>query len=194
MRTLLGIIGLVLVLAACADDGSSGDGSDVGADPSEAATPSTTPSPSGPRGFDEPLFPGEVDPALDRLVQESVADLAPRLGVDEAEISAVSATSVTWPNGGLGCPEPGMQYAQVLVDGALVELEHGGQVYRYHAGNSGAPFLCDPSRAVAPVGGGDSRGRRGLNRPSPGSGLRAEARAAADVRSRSAARCRRRGR
>lgn len=160
MRTLLGIIGLVLVLAACADDGSAGDGS-AGSDPSDAATPSTTPSPSDPRGFDEALFPGEVDPALDRLVQESVADLAPRLGVDEAEVSAVSASSVTWPNAGLGCPEPGMMFTQVLVDGALVELEHGGQVYRYHAGNSGAPFLCDPSRAVAPVGGGDSGGGAG---------------------------------
>ena len=87
----------------------------------------------------------------------SVADLAPRLDVDEAEITPVSATSVMWPNGGLGCPEPGMQYAQVLVDGSLVELEHGGQVYRYHVGGSGdAPFLCDPARAVPPVGGGNA--------------------------------------
>lgn len=107
------------------------------------------------------MFPGEVDPALDRLVRESVADLAPRLGVDEAEITAISATTVTWPNAGLGCPEPGMMFTQVLVDGALVELEHGGQVYRYHAGGSGSPFLCDPARAVAPVGDGSSGGGAG---------------------------------
>jgi hypothetical protein len=37
-----------------------------------------------------------------------------------------------------------MQYAQVPVDGSVIELGHGGRVYRYHTGGSRTtPFLCD---------------------------------------------------
>lgn len=143
MRTGLTILALTLVLAACGTDrGSEGE-----SDAPEAG--------GGPIGFAEALFPGTVEPAYDALVDAAVTDLAARLDVDAAGISVVSATAVTWPNAGLGCPEPDAMYAQALVKGALVELEHDGRVYRYHAGGPGSePFLCDPPAAVPPVGGG----------------------------------------
>jgi hypothetical protein len=87
-----------------------------------------------------------VDPALDGLVQTAIADLARRLSVSAADIAVVSATPVRWPDRSLGCPQPGMVYPQVSVDGARIELANDGAVYSYHHGGSRGPFLCDPPR------------------------------------------------
>jgi hypothetical protein len=84
----------------------------------------------------------EVDPALTTLVDQAVADLATRLKVDASTIVTVSAQPMSWSDGSLGCPQPGMLYTQVMVDGALIELSVDGTSYSYHSGASGAPFLC----------------------------------------------------
>ncbi|HEY3005474.1 MAG TPA: hypothetical protein VGJ44_24220 [Kribbellaceae bacterium] len=73
----------------------------------------------------------------------AVADLARRLGVGSDAISVVSVEEVTWPDGSLGCPEPGMAYTQMLEDGQRIVLEHGGTSYEYHSGGHGEPFLCE---------------------------------------------------
>jgi hypothetical protein len=86
-----------------------------------------------------------IDPALGSLVAVAVADLANRLGVDPSQVSARSARTVTWPDRSLGCPQPGVAYPQVQVDGTLIELSVGGTVYAYHSGGSRGPFLCDKS-------------------------------------------------
>ena len=86
-----------------------------------------------------------VDPALGSFVATAVADLASRLGVDASEVSVVSARMVTWPDRGLGCPQPGMVYPQVQVDGTKIELSVRGTVYAYHSGGSRGPFLCEKS-------------------------------------------------
>ena len=40
-----------------------------------------------------------------------------------------------------------MSYAQVLTEGTLIRLQAGGQVYFYHSGSGGEPFLCESSSA-----------------------------------------------
>jgi hypothetical protein len=88
-----------------------------------------------------------VDPALQGLVQTSIEDLATRLSVPEGAIVVISAQPVRWPDRSLGCPQPGMVYPQVSVDGARIELSTGGAAYAYHCGGSRGPFLCaDPRR------------------------------------------------
>ena len=82
------------------------------------------------------------DPALQPLVDQAVADLATRLKIDASNIETMSAQSVSWPDGGLGCPQPGMAYTQVMVDGSLIQLSVNGTTYSYHSGGSRAPFLC----------------------------------------------------
>jgi hypothetical protein len=84
----------------------------------------------------------EIDPALRTLVDQAVADLATRLKIDASSIVTVSAQAMEWPDGSLGCPQPGMLYTQVMVDGALIQLSVDGTSYSYHSGASGAPFLC----------------------------------------------------
>jgi hypothetical protein len=54
----------------------------------------------------------------------------------------LSFEDVVWPDGGLGCPTPGMVYTQVMVEGYRILLQHQGQVYAYHGGGSSPPFLC----------------------------------------------------
>jgi hypothetical protein len=88
----------------------------------------------------------DVNSALSGLVQTAVADLSGRLGVSAADIAVVSATLVRWPDRSLGCPQPGMVYPQVSVDGARIELTTGGAVYAYHQGGSRGPFLCAEPR------------------------------------------------
>lgn len=89
---------------------------------------------------DEPTVAEE--PAHSGLVAIAIADLADRLGIDESAITLVSFESVVWPDGSLGCPQPGMAYIQVLVDGSLIVLSVEGREFRYHSGGSGDPFLC----------------------------------------------------
>jgi hypothetical protein len=86
-----------------------------------------------------------VDPALAGLVQTAVDDLADRLKVPAGEIAVLSAQPVVWPDGSLGCPQPGMVYPQVQVDGARIELAVRARMYAYHCGGSRGPFLCASS-------------------------------------------------
>jgi hypothetical protein len=66
------------------------------------------------------------------------SDLSKRTGVPVAKISVVSSEAVEWPNSALGCPEPGMVYAQVITPGRKVVLNAGGKTYEYHTGDGRA--------------------------------------------------------
>ena len=74
--------------------------------------------------------------------EAAVRDLSGRLGVPPEAIRVVRVVEVTWRDQSLGCPQPGMAYAQALADGTLIELEAGGRTYEYHAGERRGPFLC----------------------------------------------------
>jgi hypothetical protein len=139
---------LAVVLGACGDDRTrSGDTAPA---PTSAATtlaPMTTTPGSGdattPRTFTVGTAPaGSVPTELAPAVEVAVADLAQRLDVDPSAIVAVSARSVTWPNAGIGCEQPGMAYIQVPVDGGEIILQAAGITYRYTMGGSRGPTLC----------------------------------------------------
>jgi hypothetical protein len=118
----------------------------------------TSPKPttgSVPVGSDTPLYPGQVDSGLQPFVDMAIADLSDRLGVGPTAISVISAVLVTWPDGSLGCPMPGMEYAQMLQDGSVIELGFGERVYRYHSGGNRTPFLCDQPLTKPPLAAGD---------------------------------------
>jgi len=95
---------------------------------------------------------GGATPDVDPVAQPAVTDLAARLGVDESAITVVSVEEVTWPDGSLGCPEPGMMYSQALEDGTLIVLDVDGTIYEYHGGVGRDPFYCE--NPTPPVGDG----------------------------------------
>ena len=76
------------------------------------------------------------------LLADIKADLAGRLGIEAEAIELVQAEAVTWPDGSLGCPEPGMFYTQALVEGYRVILRAGGEEYDYRAAEQGYFKLC----------------------------------------------------
>ena len=72
-------------------------------------------------------------PAAARVEKLARADLAASEKIAEGKIQTRSVQPVTWPDAGLGCPEPGKMYAQVETRGYLIELEARGKVHRYHS-------------------------------------------------------------
>ncbi|MES3002314.1 MAG: hypothetical protein V4787_16615 [Pseudomonadota bacterium] len=90
-----------------------------------------------------------TDPAA---IVEAVRDAATkRSGIPASQLQVVSMERVTWSDGSLGCPRPGVLYTQSLVPGWRVKLQVGGEVWDYHAGDRGQPVLCPPDRAKAPL-------------------------------------------
>ncbi len=77
------------------------------------------------------------------ILEPILADASERAGVDEDEIELMRGEAVTWTDGSLGCPEPGMMYTQALVDGYHVVLDAGGQELDYRVDRSGGFRLCE---------------------------------------------------
>ena len=67
----------------------------------------------------------------------AVADLAARLSVNPAAITVQVVEPIEWPDASLGCPQPGMMYAQVITPGYRIVLEVNGKSYEYHTGGAG---------------------------------------------------------
>ena len=94
--------------------------------------------------------PGSTLTGLDAVVEAAIVDAATRSGLGRDEIRLLSAEAVTWGDGSLGCPEPGMMYTQALVPGYRVRLEAGGRVLDYHSSTRGPPMPCPPGRSQEP--------------------------------------------
>lgn len=154
MRKLIVLTALVtVVMTACASDsGSSGADEETlptvppGSFSSTIADPSLEPGdPQPPTGGEGQDLPGKGSD-VDQMVEDSVADLADRLAVDSHAITIAKVESVTWRDGSMGCPEPGMSYTQALVDGVRVELTLDGESYWYHQGGSNPIRFCEDPR------------------------------------------------
>lgn len=96
---------------------------------------------------------------LQALTEAALVDASQRTGRPRSEWSVVSAEAVTWRNGALGCPQPGLLYTDALVPGYRIVIEGAGQRLDYHAGAQGAPLLCPADRAEEPAP-GESHGVR----------------------------------
>lgn len=79
------------------------------------------------------------------------ADAAARAGIAGAAVRLESVQPVTWPDASLGCPQPGMAHAQMLLPGWLLRVEAGGQRYGYHAERGGRWLMCPAQQARPPL-------------------------------------------
>lgn len=134
------VVAVAALLVACGNE-SGTEGQPM---PSTGSSNTPTPDPSTPG----PTAPGPSTPEPGGgPAQLAKADLVKRLGVEPGQVTVVSSEEVTWQDGSLGCPEPGMRYTQALVNGSRIILEAGGKQYHYHSGGTRPPFLCEnPSR------------------------------------------------
>jgi hypothetical protein len=83
----------------------------------------------------------------------AIADLSRETGVDPDDVQVVVNEQVTWRDGSLGCPEPGMMYTQALVDGYRIVLRAGGEEVAYHGSTGRPPFRCDHPNPEGAIGG-----------------------------------------
>jgi len=101
-----------------------------------------------------PLVTGEVPV---ELLDALKSDLIECTGATLDQIKLVRAQAITWPDGSLGCPQPGVFYTQALVNGYWVVLEAGDQEYDYRLADTGYFFVCQGGfPPVAPHGTPDS--------------------------------------
>ena len=138
-RILIAVLAAGVLLAGCGSDSPS-QAQPSGQESPVTDMPSDSPSPSDPpsAGQTPSASPGpEEGPAA------AMNDLAKRLGIDAQDVTVVSAQEVSWPDGSLGCPEPGKMYTQMIVEGSVIVLEANGKQYEYHAANGRAPFYCE---------------------------------------------------
>ncbi len=90
-----------------------------------------------------PTIPTPLSAGLQGLIAQAKEDLALRLSIPIEEIDLVEFSPIVWPDGALGCPEPGVAYTQIQVEGLLIRLRAGKFIYPYHSGGGTTPFLCD---------------------------------------------------
>jgi len=76
-----------------------------------------------------------------------LADAAQRTGLPQNALEVALAEARTWPDGSLGCPQSGMAYTQVLVDGYQVIVQAGDRTLDYRGSGPGRFRLCE---AVTP--------------------------------------------
>jgi len=105
------------------------------ATPTSPLSPPTKP-PTGAGG--EPLVP----PTAEQVVALARRDLAQRLKRTEATIQVASIEAVDWSDASLGCPEPGMAYAQVITPGYRLILTVNGERHEYHTDQGQRAFYC----------------------------------------------------
>jgi hypothetical protein len=88
---------------------------------------------------------------LQAQVDWALQDAAQRTRLDTAQLRVALAEAVTWPDGALGCPEPGRQYAQVLVSGYRIRITAGSETLEYHGSVRGQVMFCPASRIQPPT-------------------------------------------
>lgn len=130
----------LLAAAACAGALLAGCGG--GGGPSPSATTAPSPAPTSASPTPGPTQGSTMPPEPAAVADAAVADLANRLGASSEAITVVLAQRETFPDGALGCPQPGHVYTQALVDGYRVVLAHGDREWLYTAGTDGVPHLC----------------------------------------------------
>ena len=135
---LVVIIGIVLV-TGCQPAAAS----------SEAATapiPSTLPIPTGngssTEGVDMSTPSINSDPKAERMIQLARESLAKQFYISEDEIRLATVKSVLWPDASLGCPEPGVIYAQVVTPGFQILFKANGKSFTYHTDETEQVVLC----------------------------------------------------
>jgi hypothetical protein len=83
-----------------------------------------------------------LPPGAEQVVRLIKRDLAQRLDLAPDTIQVVSVEAVEWSDTSLGCPQPGLMYAQVITPGFRVVLEAEGEAYEYHADAGRSLVLC----------------------------------------------------
>lgn len=145
--TILTLILGLLLAAGCTPTGvESGPAAETVA-PETTAEPTTEPAPEPEEGelesMNPPLSSGEVP---QELFDSVLADLLALTGKESSAVTVVSSEAITWNDGALGCPQPGVMYTMAIIDGYQVIFDVDGETFDYHLSDRGQFVLCEDAR------------------------------------------------
>ena len=98
-----------------------------------------------------PVTKISVGPGMQRLVDLAMTDLTTKLNIEAEDVVVVQAEYVTWRDSSAGCPQPDMQYMQVLTNGSRMAFKAKGAVHHYHTGGNRPPFYCAKPSKQGPL-------------------------------------------
>ena len=150
------LLSLLLVWAACAAPPQSlAPTSSVAEKPTSTPTPSPTPSPtptSTPTPIPTPTMPSPtLSPEMQEVADQATQIISKLLNISPDSIIIHEVQRVQWRDTSLGCPQPGMMYAQVITPGYLVRAESNGKTLEVHMNDRGHGIICPPDRAKSPL-------------------------------------------
>jgi hypothetical protein len=138
------VFALCLSLALCACSGG----------PGLAESSSTAPEQQDIRDMKRPLPERVVPPTPEgepglppeALLGRILAAAAQHSGLPADALAVSDSRRVTWNDGSLGCPQPGVHYTQALVPGWRVIVQAGERQLDYRVAERGYFLLCEPDR------------------------------------------------
>jgi|GEM_PF-907539 hypothetical protein len=157
----LGVLAVVTGLAsgsACTRVPTEAAPAAVTDDPATTATRVDAPPSTLPATDEEDAAMTAAVPA--DLLGAAISDAVRRTSAARGDVEVVTAEAVTWSDGSMGCPQPGLAYTQALVPGYRIVLRAGGQTLNYHVGGKGGPSFCPSERVVAPAPPGSGNNER----------------------------------
>lgn len=154
MRIFLLLMAGGLLAAGCgsAEPGRATPGEGTGESAASSSTPPLTATPLTPTPTTSPAQPpppgtgGSQPPSAivpPDLLSRILSDAAGRASIPVDQVQVVRAEIKTWNDGSLGCPRPGENYIQVLVDGYQIIVSAGGQTLDYRTSDRGSFKLCE---------------------------------------------------
>jgi hypothetical protein len=150
-RTMLvlriALVAALWVVAGCSAASSSGSGTGSPRPSGEGA--SLVPASARPSRLPDATTSGSPGPfeLPASIVDPVVAEVAHLAGVPADQVVVKSAESLTFPDGGLGCPLPGMVYTQVQVEGFKIIAEVSGKTYDFRGTGPTAFRQCTTPRS-----------------------------------------------
>jgi hypothetical protein len=90
-----------------------------------------------------PAADAQTNATTQPLVERAQQMLAKDLSIDVAAIKLARIEEVEWRDSSLGCPQPGMNYLQVITPGYRIVLEAQGRSYNYHTDQGRRIVRCD---------------------------------------------------
>jgi hypothetical protein len=140
LQTML-ISGMFLLLA-CGQMTPASQQNEATASPIESQQ-NSTPSTEGSTNQMTPSLPTPADPRLQNLIGMIKTDLANRQAVAVEEIILLETMEVEWSDSSLDCPQPGMEYLQVITPGYRIVLQVNDQTYEYHTNRDAYFVYCE---------------------------------------------------
>jgi hypothetical protein len=139
---VLALISVAALGIAC----GSGSGA---ASPSPVAIPTVAPTPRQP---DIPVATRPPVASVPAGILETVQQEASRLSsVPVEQLTLVRADQITWPDGSLGCPQPGEMYTQSLVSGYWIVFRANNQTFDFRVASNGSFHRCELPGLPGPI-------------------------------------------